>query len=187
MTVAVEAVSRLPVGSSANRIAGWLTSARAIATRCCWPPESSEGRWRARSSSSSSVSSSVDRARHSRLRSSCHERGEVHVLLGGQLGQQGVLLEDVPEPLKAQRPPSPFVEPRHIGAVDEDLSRGRRVQQAELAQQGGLAGPALADDADQVALRHVERHLAQRAHRDLARPVGAGQLTHHQRGCSTRV
>ena len=33
-------VSRLPVGSSASRIDGLLISARAIATRCCWPPDS---------------------------------------------------------------------------------------------------------------------------------------------------
>ena len=31
-------VSRLPVGSSHSRMAGWLTSERAMATRCCWPP-----------------------------------------------------------------------------------------------------------------------------------------------------
>ena len=33
-------VSRFPVGSSASRIDGLLISARAIATRCCCPPES---------------------------------------------------------------------------------------------------------------------------------------------------
>ena len=33
-------VSRLPVGSSASRIDGLLISDRAIATRCCWPPDS---------------------------------------------------------------------------------------------------------------------------------------------------
>ena len=33
-------VSRLPVGSSASSTEGRLTRARAIATRCCWPPES---------------------------------------------------------------------------------------------------------------------------------------------------
>ena len=32
--------SRLPVGSSARMTLGPLMSARAIATRCCWPPES---------------------------------------------------------------------------------------------------------------------------------------------------
>jgi hypothetical protein len=36
-------VSRFPVGSSASRMAGLLTSARAIATRCCSPPESCLG------------------------------------------------------------------------------------------------------------------------------------------------
>src|SRR5690606_6061035 len=36
--------SRLPVGSSARRTAGSFTSARAIATRCCSPPESSRGK-----------------------------------------------------------------------------------------------------------------------------------------------
>ena len=36
--------SRLPVGSSANSTLGRLIMARAIAARCCWPPDSSEGR-----------------------------------------------------------------------------------------------------------------------------------------------
>src|ERR1700754_1244200 len=37
--------SRLPVGSSANITLGRDTRARATATRCCWPPDSSAGRW----------------------------------------------------------------------------------------------------------------------------------------------
>ena len=43
------AESRLPVGSSASRIDGFITSARAIATRWRWPPESSFGLWFMRS------------------------------------------------------------------------------------------------------------------------------------------
>ena len=43
--------SRLPVGSSANTICGRAASARATATRCCWPPESSAGRCPSRSAS----------------------------------------------------------------------------------------------------------------------------------------
>ena len=35
--------SRLPVGSSARMMAGSLAKARAMATRCCWPPESCAG------------------------------------------------------------------------------------------------------------------------------------------------
>ncbi len=36
--------SRFPVGSSQIRSGGWFTTARAIETRCCSPPESSSGR-----------------------------------------------------------------------------------------------------------------------------------------------
>src|SRR5690606_29664783 len=41
---AAELVSRFPDGSSAKTISGRRTSARAAATRCCWPPDSSVGR-----------------------------------------------------------------------------------------------------------------------------------------------
>src|SRR5216110_4027508 len=43
MTASPLVESRLPVGSSARRIAGSPTTARATATRCCWPPESCTG------------------------------------------------------------------------------------------------------------------------------------------------
>ena len=36
--------SRAPSGSSSSSTCGWLISARASATRCCWPPESWAGR-----------------------------------------------------------------------------------------------------------------------------------------------
>jgi len=45
----LRSVSRLPVGSSASSTVGRVTMARAIATRCCWPPESSAGVWSAQS------------------------------------------------------------------------------------------------------------------------------------------
>ena len=54
--------SRLPVGSSAKTTAGSVTSARAIATRCCWPPESSAGRW-ARGRRADAVEQVVEPAR----------------------------------------------------------------------------------------------------------------------------
>ena len=43
ITVAPVAKSRLPVGSSASSTAGRTTKARASATRCCSPPESTLG------------------------------------------------------------------------------------------------------------------------------------------------
>ena len=56
-----DAWSRLPVGSSARIRAGSVTSARATATRCCWPPDSSEGSWWTRSPRPSRSSASVAR------------------------------------------------------------------------------------------------------------------------------
>src|SRR5581483_10076093 len=47
-TSSVDSGSRLPVGSSARRRAGPVTMARAMATRCCWPPDSSLGMWSSR-------------------------------------------------------------------------------------------------------------------------------------------
>src|SRR2546425_5130884 len=58
--------SRLPVGSSASRIDGSFTSARAIATRWRWPPDSSFGLWSIRSPSPTRSSARAACARRSR-------------------------------------------------------------------------------------------------------------------------
>lgn len=47
----VEWLSRFPVGSSAMIMAGSLTNALAMATRCLWPPDISAGMWSIRSPS----------------------------------------------------------------------------------------------------------------------------------------
>ena len=62
-TSAVDAESRLPVGSSARISAGSVTSARATATRCCWPPDSSPGRCSTRSPSPTRSSAAIARLR----------------------------------------------------------------------------------------------------------------------------
>ena len=59
-------VSRFPVGSSARRMEGSLMSARAIATRCCSPPESLFGVWCERSASPTLSRASRARATISR-------------------------------------------------------------------------------------------------------------------------
>src|SRR5439155_27062290 len=61
-----DALSRLPVGSSARIRAGFVTIARATATRCCWPPDSSVGSWSSRSPSPSRSRAAVARATRSR-------------------------------------------------------------------------------------------------------------------------
>ena len=44
ITDTVDLESRSPVGSSSNKISGWFARALAIATLCCSPPESSDGK-----------------------------------------------------------------------------------------------------------------------------------------------
>src|SRR6185312_10491041 len=50
--------SSAPSGSSRSSTRGFMTSARARATRCCWPPESIEGRWASRPTRRTSSSAS---------------------------------------------------------------------------------------------------------------------------------
>ena len=57
--------SRLPVGSSARSRDGSATSARAIATRCRWPPDSSLGLWCMRFSRPTCLSACSARPRRS--------------------------------------------------------------------------------------------------------------------------
>ena len=58
-TVRPVALSSAPVGSSQSRSEGRLAMARAMATRCCSPPDSCEGKWSIRASSPTSASASA--------------------------------------------------------------------------------------------------------------------------------
>ena len=51
-------LSRAPVGSSQKSTVGRLATARAMATRCCSPPESCEGKWSTRPPSPTSARAS---------------------------------------------------------------------------------------------------------------------------------
>ena len=57
--------SSAPVGSSAMRMGERAAMARAMATRCCWPPESWAGRLSALAAISTFSSASMARARRS--------------------------------------------------------------------------------------------------------------------------
>src|ERR1019366_2305562 len=67
--------SRLPVGSSARMTRGFVTSARAMATRCCWPPESWLGMCPLRDASPTCPRDSVARALRSLARTPWYMSG----------------------------------------------------------------------------------------------------------------
>ena len=75
-------VSSAPVGSSAKITAGRATSARAIATRCCWPPDSSPGRCLRLSAEPDAVQDLRDRGAVDP--SAVELLGQGHVLPSGQ-------------------------------------------------------------------------------------------------------
>ncbi len=92
--------SRLPVGSSASTSSGSLTSARAIASRCCSPPESSCGR-PIRDAARARAPRSAARRAARPVPGARQARGQQHVLLSGELLDQVKRLEheaDVAEP-----------------------------------------------------------------------------------------
>ena len=100
---ALVAESRLPVGSSARRSFGESTSARASATRCCSPPESSPGRWVTRSRQAHLGEERARRASISRCALALDEARHHHVLERVELGQQVVELEDEADGAVADR------------------------------------------------------------------------------------
>ena len=173
-TSAEDLESRLPVGSSAKTTAGRETSARAMATRCCWPPESSAGRCVRRSrrpTASTSVSSQPSSAfvpasiSGSRMFSRADEdRDQVEGL------------EDEAELVAAQRGEALVVEVRELLAVDDDRAGGRPVQAGEQVHERRLARARRAHDRRELPGREVHRDALERVHRSLPLPVRAVQV-----------
>ena len=166
--------SRLPVGSSANTTVGWETSARAIATRCCWPPDSSDGRCRRRSvrPTRSSRFSKNDRVG---LLAGDRQR-QRHVLLGGQHRQEVEELEDEADVLAAQQRHVAVGERPDVLTRDPDRPAGRLVERRKEVHQGGFARTGGAHHGDELAGLHVEGDPLQRVDRSLALAVAAGDV-----------
>ena len=167
-----EAESRLPVGSSANSTVGWEISARAIATRCCWPPESSDGRWPRRSvrptraiSASTSPRSGLRPAidSGSRMFSSA-------VSIGSRLNCWNT------KPMWRRRS---FVSCLSLIRVMSSppittVPDGRGVEAGEQVHQRGLAGARGAHDGRELAGGDLERDAAKGVDGGLAVAVAAG-------------
>ena len=134
--------SRLPVGSSARSSRGRLASARAKATRCCSPPESSAGRWPTRCPSPTASSSSPRPLRGRRPPGPGRALWQRHVLECGELRQQVVELVDKADGVA----PKPGARAGRRGlrcpARAAALSpRGRDVEQPGDVQERRLARP----------------------------------------------
>ena len=173
-TSSVERESRLPVGSSARIIVGFVTSARATATRCCWPPESSDGLM---------VNALCHPDRGERLLRAPAARVPVdagvgerqfHVREGGRARDEVEALKDEADLAVAQVGEIVLVHVAHVDAVDQVAPAGRQVEAAEDVHQRALAAAGAAHDRDEVASLDPQGDLAQRADFDDAEVVGLG-------------
>ena len=180
-TSPLERVSRLPVGSSASTISGSVSSARAIETRCCSPPESSAGRWSARSASPTRPSSSLRPPAHLLVAPPRDQRGQQHVLLGGQRGQQVEELEDEADLLPAQPGELAVAEPVVALAGEQDLARAGGVERAQQVQEGALPRARGAHDRGHLAALDLEADAVEGADGGLPLPVDLGQLARLER------
>ena len=146
-----------------RRSSGLFTSARAMAARCCWPPESCIGRCLARLSISTSCSASIARSRRSRAPTAGVDHRQLDVLQHAELRQQ---IEEL-----KHEPDLPIPDARQLahrgggdlGAVELDAAFARRIEAAEDVHERGFAAARRADDGDEFAAVDVEVDVVERA------------------------
>ena len=147
--------SRFPVGSSAISSIGRLAKARAIATRCCSPPDSSSGRRPSLPARPTSSRTSGTDLGDGVPRLADHLEGEGDVLEDGLVGQQAEVLEDGAH-LPSQRRDLPAGQPVEVLAEDVHGPGGRALLAQHQPQQRRLAGAGGADEEDELTLLDLE-------------------------------
>ena len=164
--------SRLPVGSSASSSRGALASARAIAVRCCSPPESCEGRC----SSRCAEPQHGQQLRGARLRlARGHAADQLRhhdVLERRELRQQLVELVDEAHRAAPHARTLRIAQARAVDAVDDDAPAVGRLEQAGDVQQRRLARTRRPDQRHRLA--RIERGRRAPQHGDLAVALAEG-------------
>ena len=156
--------SRLLKGSSISMICGYVVMARASATRCCCPADSSGG---LRSNSRSSMLRALASGRiNSRMApdgpfpdaQGKRQVGVFTVVEDAHVRPQRIALED------ELHVPSPGRHVVHRHPADEDLARVGGFEAGDDAQQRGLAAAALADDDQELPLLHLDAEVVHGRH-----------------------
>ena len=158
-------VSRLPVGSSARTTAGRGASARAIATRCCCPPDSSPGRCVTRSASPSTSRRWSTHARSSAdSRRPASSKGSSTFSRTSRVGTR----------LKDWKTKPTWVRRRTVRARsssacsglagDVHLTGGGVVEPGGDVHERRLAGAGRAHHGGEAAARHDDGHVVEGAH-----------------------
>ena len=113
--------SRLPVGSSANNRGGRATTARAMPTRCCSPPESVTGKAFLLAQQSHLVECRAYPAPDLLVSHARHDQRQGDVVEHGAVGKQPVVLEDHAD-LAAMLRNLASRQASEVASVDHDLA-----------------------------------------------------------------
>src|SRR5262249_28713989 len=110
------------------------------------------------------------------------EQRERHVLFGAGSRQQIEALEDEADPPAAHIRERDFVFAADVDALEQVGPAGGPVETAEQIHERRLAGAGGAHDGHELAPRDAQAHAAERAHLDVAHPVGLGDVLHLDHG-----
>jgi hypothetical protein len=146
-------LSSAPSGSSISTSCGSNTSARASATRCCWPPESCAGK-RSPCPAAHHVERRATLAACSLFEHLAHRQRVGHVLPDRQVREQRVVLEHHAEVALVRR------RARDRLAVEQDLAGGRRLEAGQHHQRRRLARARRAQQGQELAAPDVQVELA---------------------------
>ena len=176
-TSRLERESRLPVGSSANTRSGAVARARAIATRCCWPPESWCGRWLSRAERPSVCDEPVDAGALERGGTPAVEiEGQEDVRHRVERRHEVERLEDEADASPAKHREVEVAEARDLGVADPRPSAGGGVEARHDVHERRLARARRAHDRGELAAADADPHAVERPHLALSGAVGLGQL-----------
>ncbi len=146
LIASLDSVSRFPVGSSARMRRGSLISARAMATRCCCPPDRFVDLLFIRSADADPFEK-IPGPLFGRGRRPAVGRpeGEEDIFEGGEFGEEMMELEDKPDHPAAERGQAVVVESEDVAAVDSHRSGSRAVEGPDDVEQSGFTGAGPAD------------------------------------------
>ena len=177
MTSTLVLVSRLPVGSSASMSFGSLTIARAMATRCCWPPESCEGRWSRRPPEADALERDARPLAPLAPREPRVDERQLDVLEGARAGEQVEALEDEADGPVAHLRELAAAEARDLVAVERrSLPLVGRSRQPRMFMSVDLPEPDAPMMATNSPRSDREAHAVERAQHRVAEHVDLGQV-----------
>ncbi len=154
-------MSRLPVGSSASSSGGRFTSARAMPTRCCSPPDKHDRVELLLAEQTNHVECGAHAFRDFALRNTARHQRQGDVVEHAAIGEQLVVLEH-----HAQLAPvvghAPVRQAHEVLVVDQKVAASRAFDPGQQPQQRALAGARVAGDEHHFTFRDREADIAQR-------------------------